>query len=80
MLPKARLGKRSPFGALVSSTCPAAGTQTGQETGETAAGQQACSRVKGHPGLKVRSWLPAFKKPRATLTLSHPPGVHVFLF
>ncbi|XP_045889340.1 zinc finger protein 395a [Micropterus dolomieu] len=57
MLPKARLGKRSPFGALVSSTCPAAGTQTGQETGqetgETAAGQQACSRVKGHPGLKV---------------------------
>ncbi|XP_042343941.1 zinc finger protein 395a [Plectropomus leopardus] len=59
MLPKTRLGKRSPLGALVSSTCSPAGTQTGQETGETsvivstAAAQQAISRVKGHPGLKV---------------------------
>ncbi|TDH17407.1 hypothetical protein EPR50_G00009560 [Perca flavescens] len=58
MLPKTRLGKRSPFGALVgSSSCPPAGP--GQETGETAvtmataAGQQAVGRVKGHPGLKV---------------------------
>ncbi|XP_041650837.1 zinc finger protein 395a [Cheilinus undulatus] len=54
MLPKTRLGKRSPLGALVSSTCPA-----GQETGETsitmatAAGQQPISRVKVHPGMKV---------------------------
>ncbi|XP_023268138.1 zinc finger protein 395-like [Seriola lalandi dorsalis] len=60
MLPKTRLGKRSPFGALVSSTCPAAaGAHMHLETGEagvtvaTAAGQQASSRVKGHPGLKV---------------------------
>ncbi|XP_071345960.1 zinc finger protein 395a isoform X2 [Trachinotus anak] len=60
MLPKSRLGKRSPLGALVSSACPAAGTpQANPETGEasvtvaTAAGQQAVSRVKGHPGLKV---------------------------
>uniref|UniRef100_UPI0037E7A443 zinc finger protein 395-like n=1 Tax=Semicossyphus pulcher TaxID=241346 RepID=UPI0037E7A443 len=60
MLPKTRLGKRSPLGALVSSTCPAAGTQAGQETGDTgvymatAAGQQQnISKVKGHPGLKV---------------------------
>ncbi|XP_070817935.1 zinc finger protein 395-like isoform X1 [Chaetodon trifascialis] len=55
MLPKTRLGKRSPLGALVSSACP--GIQTSPETGETgvtmatAAGQQ--TRVKGHPGLKV---------------------------
>ncbi|XP_054483583.1 zinc finger protein 395a isoform X2 [Anoplopoma fimbria] len=59
MLPKTRLGKRSPLGALVSSTCLQAGTQTGQETGETgvtmatAPGQQATSRLKGHPMLKV---------------------------
>ncbi|XP_022605612.1 zinc finger protein 395-like [Seriola dumerili] len=60
MLPKTRLGKRSPLGALVSSTCPvAAGAHMHLETGEagvtvaTAAGQQASSRVKGHPGLKV---------------------------
>nr|XP_046253863.1 zinc finger protein 395a isoform X2 [Scatophagus argus] len=59
MLPKTRLGKRSPLGALVSSSCPAAGTPTGQETGDmgvtmaTAAGQQTICRVRGHPGLKV---------------------------
>ncbi|XP_070763929.1 zinc finger protein 395-like [Enoplosus armatus] len=59
MLPKTRLGKRSPLGALVSSTCPAAGSQTGQETGETGvtmatvAGQQPFTRFRGHPGLKV---------------------------
>ncbi|XP_070684895.1 zinc finger protein 395-like [Pempheris klunzingeri] len=57
MLPKTRLGKRSPLGALVSSACPP--TQTGLETGETcvamatAAGQHPIGRVKGHPGLKV---------------------------
>ncbi|XP_073320712.1 LOW QUALITY PROTEIN: zinc finger protein 395a [Pagrus major] len=57
MLPKTRLGKRSPLGALVSSTGPAAGTQAGPVTGdtgvtmETAAGH--LSRVRGHPGLKV---------------------------
>ncbi|XP_040894147.1 LOW QUALITY PROTEIN: zinc finger protein 395a [Toxotes jaculatrix] len=59
MLPKTRLGKRSPLGALVSSTCPVAGTHPNLETGETgltgatAAGHQAFSRVKGHHGLKV---------------------------
>ncbi|XP_060904325.1 zinc finger protein 395a [Labrus mixtus] len=59
MLPKTRLGKRSPFGALVSSACPAAGTHAGQETGETSiamatvGGEHPISRVKGHPGMKV---------------------------
>ncbi|XP_029283616.1 zinc finger protein 395-like isoform X2 [Cottoperca gobio] len=50
MLPKTRLGKRSPLGALVSATCPTGETGI---TVTTAAGQQAISRVKGHPGLKV---------------------------
>lgn len=56
MLPKTRLGKRSPLGALVSSP----GAHTHLETGEsgitvaTTAGQQASNRLKGHPGLKVR--------------------------
>ncbi|XP_051794771.1 zinc finger protein 395a [Acanthochromis polyacanthus] len=56
MLPKTRLGKRSPLGALLSATCP---THTHLETGETdvtmatAAGQQASSRSRVHPGLKV---------------------------
>ncbi|XP_062276383.1 zinc finger protein 395-like isoform X2 [Scomber scombrus] len=55
MIPKNRLGKRSPLGALVSAT---AGPRADQETGETSvitatgAGQHAVSRVKGHPGLK----------------------------
>nr|XP_020458319.1 zinc finger protein 395-like [Monopterus albus] len=61
MFPKTRLGKRSPLGTLVSSTCPAAGAHTNPETGEigvtvtvaAAAGQQAINRVRGHPGLKV---------------------------
>nr|XP_019965424.1 PREDICTED: zinc finger protein 395-like [Paralichthys olivaceus]XP_019967395.1 PREDICTED: zinc finger protein 395-like [Paralichthys olivaceus] len=59
MLPKTRLGKRSPFGASVSSTCTTAGNLTNLETGETgiamatAAGPQAVSRVRRHPGLKV---------------------------
>ncbi|KAM9367055.1 zinc finger protein 395a [Symphorus nematophorus] len=49
MLPKTRLGKRSPLGALVSSSsCPTAAV-----TMATAAGPQTVSRVKGHPGLKV---------------------------
>uniref|UniRef100_A0A3Q1EG15 Zinc finger protein 395-like n=1 Tax=Acanthochromis polyacanthus TaxID=80966 RepID=A0A3Q1EG15_9TELE len=61
MLPKTRLGKRSPLGALLSATCP---THTHLETGETdvtmatAAGQQASSRSRVHPGLKVRKTLP----------------------
>ncbi|XP_053176024.1 zinc finger protein 395a [Scomber japonicus] len=59
MIPKNRLGKRSPLGALVSST---AGHRADQETGETSVimataaaggGQHTVSRVKGHPGLKV---------------------------
>ncbi|XP_026234149.1 zinc finger protein 395a [Anabas testudineus] len=59
MLPKTRLGKRSPLGALVSSTCPAAGPHINLEAGEAdtsmAAAQQAVSRVRGlnHSGLKV---------------------------
>lgn len=56
MLPKPRLGKRSPLGALVSSTCPSYLEKV--ETGinvATGAGSQATSRVKGHPGLKVSS-------------------------
>lgn len=55
MLPKSRLGKRSPLGALVSSACPAAGPHVNLETGETDV-SAAPSRVKGpsHPGLKVR--------------------------
>ncbi|XP_031694673.1 zinc finger protein 395-like [Anarrhichthys ocellatus] len=48
MLPKTRLGKRSPFGALVMQ----AGTQTGV-TMETAAGQQSASQVKSPRILKV---------------------------
>ncbi|KAK2854336.1 hypothetical protein Q5P01_006997 [Channa striata] len=55
MLPKSRLGKRSPLGALVGSACPTPGPHTNLETGETdfsvAAGHQA--KVKGHLGLKV---------------------------
>lgn len=48
MFPKTRLGKRSPLGALVSSSSPVPGPRIDQETGET-----SMSRVKGHPGLKV---------------------------
>ncbi|XP_024151591.1 zinc finger protein 395a [Oryzias melastigma] len=53
MLPKTRLGKRSPFGALVSSACSAA---EAAKTGFTAAmgsEQAGISRVKGHGDLKV---------------------------
>ncbi|XP_004086128.2 zinc finger protein 395 isoform X1 [Oryzias latipes] len=53
MLPKTRLGKRSPFGALVSSPCS---TVESSKTGcATAMGsqQQGISRVKGHGDLKV---------------------------
>ncbi|KAI3377526.1 hypothetical protein L3Q82_008428 [Scortum barcoo] len=55
MLPKTRLGKRSPLGALLSSTCPTGQEETGDTgvTMATAAGHQAVSRVKGHTGLKV---------------------------
>ncbi|XP_028999803.1 zinc finger protein 395-like isoform X2 [Betta splendens] len=54
MLPKTRLGKRSPLGALLTN--PAAGPHTNLETGEAdvfMAAQPAASRAKGHPGLKV---------------------------
>ncbi|XP_029354832.1 zinc finger protein 395-like [Echeneis naucrates] len=57
MLPRSRLGKRSPLGALVSPTCPPPGAPTtNQDTGTTAAtlaGEQPTSGVKGHLGLKV---------------------------
>ncbi|XP_060923563.1 zinc finger protein 395-like [Limanda limanda] len=59
MLTKTRLGKRSPFGECVSSACTPAGNHTDLQTGETgvtmatAAGPQAVSRVRRHPGLKV---------------------------
>uniref|UniRef100_A0A3Q3GBS1 Zinc finger protein 395a n=1 Tax=Labrus bergylta TaxID=56723 RepID=A0A3Q3GBS1_9LABR len=52
MLPKTRLGKRSPFGALVSSACPAAGTHAGQETGETSI---AMATVGGEHPISRRS-------------------------
>ncbi|KAM6943318.1 zinc finger protein 395a [Xenentodon cancila] len=55
MFPKTRLGKRSPFGALVTSTCPSAGMQAHLDMGiavATGAGQQGISRVKGHSDLK----------------------------
>ncbi|XP_041849756.1 zinc finger protein 395-like [Melanotaenia boesemani] len=57
MIPKTRLGKRSPFGALVNSTCTAA--ESHLETGKTVialatmARQDGISRVKGHVDLKV---------------------------
>ncbi|XP_072235945.1 zinc finger protein 395a isoform X2 [Leuresthes tenuis] len=54
MIPKTRLGKRSPFGALVSTACPAAGSHL--EMGKTitaGTGQQGINRVKGHADLKV---------------------------
>ncbi|KAK5873506.1 hypothetical protein PBY51_018542 [Eleginops maclovinus] len=48
MLPKTRLGKRSPLGALLNATCT-----TGEPGVTVASGQPAFGRVKGHPGLKV---------------------------
>lgn len=51
MIPKARLGKRSPLGALVTSTCPGVNLET--VVTMVAAGQQATSRADGHLGLKV---------------------------
>lgn len=59
MLPKSRLGKRSPLGTLVSALYPAGGTLAGQDTGytgiamATGAGQQSTGRGKGHPSPKV---------------------------
>ncbi|XP_058485151.1 zinc finger protein 395a [Solea solea] len=56
MLPKTRLGKRSPLGALVSSACTAGANPETAKTGvtmATAAGPQAITRVRGHLGLKV---------------------------
>uniref|UniRef100_A0A8C5G3Q7 Zinc finger protein 704-like n=1 Tax=Gouania willdenowi TaxID=441366 RepID=A0A8C5G3Q7_GOUWI len=56
MLPKARLGKRSPLGALLSFSCPAPGTHLdAHEAGitmETAPGHQT-TKFKGHPAMKV---------------------------
>ncbi|KAM4593318.1 zinc finger protein 395a [Odontesthes bonariensis] len=54
MIPKTRLGKRSPFGALLSAACPGAGSHL--EMGKTIAtgtGQEGINRVKGHADLKV---------------------------
>ncbi|XP_076003106.1 zinc finger protein 395-like [Genypterus blacodes] len=55
MLPKTRLGKRSPMGALVGSSC----IPTDEETGETvitmATGCPGIGRLRHHPGLKVSS-------------------------
>uniref|UniRef100_A0A669E1S3 Zinc finger protein 395a n=3 Tax=Oreochromis TaxID=8139 RepID=A0A669E1S3_ORENI len=54
MIPKARLGKRSPLGALVTSTSPGINLETGETVVTMAvAGQQATSRADGHLGLKV---------------------------
>lgn len=44
MLPKTRLGKRSPLGALLSSSCPATGARPDHEINDG---------VKGHLGFKV---------------------------
>ncbi|MFT7812987.1 zinc finger protein 395a-like [Arapaima gigas] len=66
-VPKLRLGKRSPMGALVSPSCPSTdvlldNTRThGHEAEEAPVGSgpqatfQPCSRVKLHPGQKVNS-------------------------
>ncbi|XP_068606819.1 zinc finger protein 395-like [Brachionichthys hirsutus] len=48
MLPKTRLGKRSPLGALVGKETDCAGIAMA-----TTARQQTASRVKGHAALKV---------------------------
>ncbi|KAK1891234.1 Zinc finger protein 395 [Dissostichus eleginoides] len=48
MLPKTRLGKRSPLGALLNATCVTGDPGITVETEHPAVG-----RVKGHPGLKV---------------------------
>ncbi|KAF3832097.1 hypothetical protein F7725_025762 [Dissostichus mawsoni] len=48
MLPKTRLGKRSPLGALLNATCITGDPGITVETEHPAVG-----RVKGHPGLKV---------------------------
>ncbi|KAJ4919103.1 hypothetical protein JOQ06_021634, partial [Pogonophryne albipinna] len=48
MLPKTRLGKRSPLGALLNATCI-----TGDPGVTVATEHPAVGRVKGHPGLKV---------------------------
>ncbi|XP_029904106.1 zinc finger protein 395a [Myripristis murdjan] len=65
MVPKTRLGKRSPLGALVSAACPTLeglldrATSPDREVGvaciatATGARAQANGRVKLHPGLKV---------------------------
>ncbi|KAI4791620.1 hypothetical protein KUCAC02_033900, partial [Chaenocephalus aceratus] len=47
MLPKTRLGKRSPLGALLNATCI-----TGDPGVTVATEHPAVGRVKGHPGLK----------------------------
>lgn len=54
MIPKARLGKRSPLGALVTSAYQGAQAETGESAVTMAAGQHATSRADGHLGLKVR--------------------------
>ncbi|KAM9765490.1 zinc finger protein 395a isoform 2-T3 [Menidia menidia] len=54
MIPKTRLGKRSPLGALLSSACPPGGTHLEQgRPVPQGAGLQGISRVKGHADLKV---------------------------
>ncbi|XP_047219848.1 zinc finger protein 395-like isoform X2 [Girardinichthys multiradiatus] len=51
MMPNTRLGKRSPFGSLVGSSCPEPNkTSTTKATG---AGQQGISRVRDHGDLKA---------------------------
>ncbi|KAF7660917.1 hypothetical protein LDENG_00272270 [Lucifuga dentata] len=59
MLPKTRLGKRSPLGALLSSSCTAAYMSTNQDMGQAdisvAKEHPGISRVRVHPGLKVSS-------------------------
>ncbi|MEQ2279517.1 hypothetical protein AMECASPLE_010322 [Ameca splendens] len=51
MMPNTRLGKRSPFGSLVGSSCPEPNKTS--TTKATRAGQQGISRVRDHGDLKV---------------------------
>ncbi|KAM6980519.1 zinc finger protein 395a [Aplochiton taeniatus] len=58
MLPKSRLGKRSPLGALVCTSCPSleGPLETGLHGNLEGAESKTPGRVKLHPGQKVFVW------------------------
>ncbi|KAM4744327.1 zinc finger protein 395-like isoform 2-T2 [Anableps anableps] len=60
MMPNTRLGKRSPFGALVGSSYP----ETTRTAIAVATGQQGISRVRGNSDLKVYFQCGAAGEPR----------------